>query len=231
VLTSATFFNQREDQVFNICVYEVEGGIDLDVAASAILADLDTSVVPSQQRRSRRKKKGAFPIHSLQVPKEGNLAQLRLVIHEKTGKRLLHQSLHLIDKNTSALMDLTETDNSKGLSGFISDQVEGDSHIIMTYKENDSGEQNEKRRTRKRPTKIDDEMEESLLSTLTELAFRGMKSDQYDVCKGKRMKRRREERGFRGTFLASSPLKEPGDVEADDDNETKSVHHVDIAAS
>jgi hypothetical protein len=58
-----------------------------------------------------------------------------------------------------------------------------------------------------------------------------MKSDEYDIGRGKKTKKRREERGFRGTFLTSSPSKDTCDTEAKDDEETKSILSVDVAAS
>lgn len=162
----------------------------MDVAASSILADLD------------RKKKGSFPSYSLQVPMESNLARLRLVVHEKTGKRLFCQSLHLIDENnTCRLTHLPDTASLKNLADFISDQTEAVSHIIMIYNDEDSGSAETRKR---RNPKYDAEMENGIKSALFNLAFRGMKPDEYDAGKGKKAKMPRPETGFRDTFLTSS---------------------------
>lgn len=185
--------------------------MDLEVAASLILADLsaEASEDSQQQRRSRRKKKGPgnFPSHTVQVPSDCNLAHVRLLVHEKTGKRLHRQCLHLINKKASngVLLELSELYNSTDFSVFIRGQPDNVSDLIMTYKDADFADSDG---TRKRPGKIDKELEDSIMSGLTELAFRGMKSDEYDVGKGRKSKKRREERGFRGTFLHSSPSNE-----------------------
>lgn len=223
------FLERREDPMFHLCVHEIEGGVDLEVAVSMIVADIsaETSEDPPQQRRSRRKKKepGNFPTHSVSVPKDCNIAHLRLIVHEKTGKRLLRQCLHLIRENAaedqSAILELSEKDNSKDFSEFASDNDQMAPtlfRLAMTYKDAEVlGEQNGgKTGTRKRPPKVDVEQEESLMSMLTELAFRG-KLDDYDVGNGKKKKKRREERGFRGTFLHSaSPSKDESNTTADD---------------
>lgn len=199
--------------MFNMCVHEVEGGVDLEVAVSTIFADLSSQSeeVHPRPRRSRRKKTdGEFPSHSLQVPHDCNLAHFRLLVHEKIGKRLQGQSLYYAKENASAhengVIELLEKDNSEDFKSFISDaNPQSIYHILMTYKDLDIDNEldNGSKRIRKRLGKVDMEAEDNIMFALTELAFRG-KSDENYIGKGRKAKKQREERGFRGTFLHSS---------------------------
>lgn len=221
--------------MFHLCVHEVEGNMDVEVAVSTITMELsaDTSQDPPTQRRSRRKKKEqSFPSYSVSVPRDCNIAHLRLILHEQIGKRLLRQCLHLIRTTANgqnSTIELSENDNSKDFCEYIADEEQNAStllHVIMTYKESEfAREQNGSNTgTRKRPSKVDVEQEESLMSMLTELAFRG-KSDDYCVGNGRKKKKRREERGFRGTFLYSaSPLRDSTDTNEDEVNHNKKVN-------
>lgn len=193
--------------MFNVLIHEVESSIDLQVAGSIIFADLTAEKAETQQRRSRRKMKDRnFPCYSVKVPVDCNIAYLRLKVHEKTGRRLLNQRLHVLTGNSDdqiiCVLDLHERDNSKDLKDFVTSPTNTVCHIIISYQDAESvGDNVAGTRTRKRHGKIDIEAEEIILSTLTEIAFQGMEN----VDKGRKTKRRREERGFRGTFLQSSP--------------------------
>jgi len=200
--------------MFNLCVHEVEGDVDLEVAVSTIFADLtsESEEANPRPRRSRRKKTdGEFPSHSVLVPSDCNLAHLRLLIHEKTGKRLHQQSLYYARENASShgessVIELLEKDNSEDFKNFVSDaNPQSIYHILMTYKHPDISNEldNGSKRTRKRLGKVDMEVEDNIMSALTELAFRGKVDDNYTV-RGRKVKRQKEERGFRGTFLHSS---------------------------
>jgi hypothetical protein len=201
--------SHRKDTEFSLCIHDIDGGNDLEVVASTILADLSSELSddPPHQRSSRRKKKGPgdFPSHTLKVPSTCNLAQLRLMVHEKTGKRLTRQCFHLVVE--SGVQELPEKDNMKDVSEFVTGGADTVHHILMTYEDADSNDGQDSNRTgkRSRRSKVDVELEEGLMAALTELAFRGFKSDEYPVGKGRKAKKRREERGFRGTFLHSSP--------------------------
>lgn len=180
--------------------------MDLDVAASIIFADQTAEQAEDQPRRSRRKMKDRnFPCHSVKIPVSCNIAHLRLKVHEKTGKRLLRQCLHLLKENSGDqvyALKLEDKDNSKDFRAFVPGPLGTVYHIIMSYEGVASADESTVgANTRKRHGKIDTDAEEMILSTLTEIAFQGM---GY-VETGRKTKKRREERGFRGTFLHSSP--------------------------
>ena len=86
-------------------------------------------------------------------------------------------------------------------------QKESTVHLILSYKSADSGTTEGKRANRKK--RMSDEKreeEESLLLSLTEVACGGWKTADAGetVAGGKKAKRRRQERGFQGTFLQST---------------------------
>ena len=104
----------------------------------------------------------------------------------------------------------------------------------MTYKDADfTNEQDGKSiSTRSRVPKIDADKEEGILATLSELAFRGTKSSDYGVVPGRKAKKRREEKGFRGTFLQSSPaaISADNEVPHEEGIENQSALPADVTA-
>lgn len=219
--------------MFNICVHDVDGSNDLNVAASAVIASLSTELsdgIESLHRRSRRKKNrpGGFQTHSVKVPTDCNLAHLRLLVLEQTGRKLFRQYLYLVE-DSGAVVELLEKDNTKDFSAFVANQAD-DIHILMTYKDTHTLDHYTSAGTKKRPARIEAEVEENIISTLTELAFRGIKSDELGFGARKKSKRRREERGFRGTFLHSSPFT-PNGAEGDESDINSMLDPVNITSS
>ena len=121
-----------------------------------------------------------------------------MTVCEKTKKGVLRQCLHLITENANAsdgqsiILELSERDNTKGLSAYILGQANSISHLLLTYKDADCAETDKgKKKKRKRPE--DREAEANIRSYLEEVAFPGKKS-----------KKRRLERGFEGILLGST---------------------------
>eukprot|EP00970_Alexandrium_tamarense_P013269 scaffold3306_cov287-Alexandrium_tamarense.AAC.1 len=199
-----------EDPSYIFAVHDVDSGMDVDVAASNILADIssESTFDPSTQRKSRRNRKGPgdFPTYEVKMAPAGNLAHLRLLTHQASCKKLKGQRLFLLNQGGSKqLVELPHKDNATLIKALVEDSNDGLSHrIILTYVKDDTEETSniDRSRRRKRSNPGDDAEEEAILSSLTDMAIGGWKED--GTSKGKKKNKRREERGFQGTFLQSS---------------------------
>ena len=211
-------------------VYEIEDHMNPEVAASQIISDLSISLIDhsssSTTRKTRRKRKmlGEFPIYEVEMSPDGNLAHLRLLFHQSTTKKLHGQrlfQLHLSAVSSADAMsvsELTHESNSRTLSELFygssrpsesstaNNQEENIFHLMMSYNSGEPCESSKRPNTRKRQTQSDLDEEEHILSSLTELAYGGLKTDDVSngTLPGKMSKKRRQEKGFRGTFLQSS---------------------------
>lgn len=205
-----TCYWYREDPSYIFAVHDVDSGMDVDVAASNILADIssESTFDPSTQRKSRRNRKGPgdFPTYEVKMAPAGNLAHLRLLTHQASCKKLKGQRLFLLNQGGSKqLVELPHKDNATLIKALVEDSNDGLSHrIILTYVKDDTEETSniDRSRRRKRSNPGDDAEEEAILSSLTDMAIGGWKED--GTSKGKKKNKRREERGFQGTFLQSS---------------------------
>ncbi len=225
--------DEPEKTMCKICVHEIEDHMAVDVAASQITASnsLSTSDDPHTsaytQRRSRRKRteQQMFITHNLDMSPHANIAHLRLRLHEKTDKKLLGQRLFILVPSVMPSSDLPiayeikfESNNSTFrdficvLCGDSEDVIakmhESTVHLLMSYNSGNCTEDDRRRTTRKRQTPEEKELEEAVMSSLTEAASNGLGvSDEPDIAGiGSRAssKKRKVEKGFSGTFLQSS---------------------------
>ena len=227
--------DENESPICTIRVHEIEDFMNVEVAASKIVSDLsissgDEPSSSSNQRRSRRKRseQGEFPAHKIEISPHGNLAHLRLLLHESTSKKLLGQRLFLLlpsilpsagdsspvhemvhGQNGSSLCEIIREQSCLDEAGIIHKMKEKVIHLIMSYNDGESNELSEGRpNSRRRQTPTEQHEENAIMSSLTEVAFGGWEgSDNIygGSSDGKKNPRTRKvERGFRGTFLQSS---------------------------
>mmetsp|Transcript_12522 Transcript_12522/g.23139 ORF Transcript_12522/g.23139 Transcript_12522/m.23139 type:complete len:710 (+) Transcript_12522:254-2383(+) len=221
-----------------VFVHEVENGMDIDVSASQIMLDVsqnNTALSSSSTGRPRRSRKargggggGGFPLYEVEMALDGNLAHFRLLLHQSKSKKLFGQRLFLLRISSSASEESAEElppgSNLKTIQDIIAGspsdsevsnpelQKDCTIHLILSYNCVDTSKSDgTKQSTRKRLSQEEKEEEEYLLLSLSEVACGGWKTaDASDtVIRGKKSKRRRQERGFQGTFLQSSELDVP----------------------
>mmetsp|Transcript_21335 Transcript_21335/g.46317 ORF Transcript_21335/g.46317 Transcript_21335/m.46317 type:complete len:1522 (+) Transcript_21335:285-4850(+) len=212
-------------------VHEVESGTDIDVAASQIMLDVSNENVqlsangrPRRSRKARGGEGGGFPVYEVEMALDGNLAHFRLLLHQSKSKKLCGQRLFLVHTSSSESEHTAEEltpgrDNLRTIHDIISGvsynnevsnaelQKDCTVHVVLSYDSAASSTSDKmKPNTRKRMTQEEKEEEEHLLLSLTEIACGGWKTaDASDlVIGGKKSKRRRQERGFQGTFLQST---------------------------
>jgi hypothetical protein len=104
-------------------VYQVESGTSIDVAASSIMinASSDESPPITATGRPRRSCKargndvGVYSVEDIEMALDGNLAHLRLLLHQFKGKKLYGQRLFLfyLNLNDVEVKELTHEDNLK----------------------------------------------------------------------------------------------------------------------
>ncbi|KAL7551081.1 hypothetical protein ACHAWF_014279, partial [Thalassiosira exigua] len=222
-----------------IVVHEVEGGDDVEVAASQILADAAQSddapqlSATGRPRRSQKARGGGFPVYEIKMALDGNLAHLRLLLHQSKSKKLYGQQLFLMhtgsvsaeatgkltreltySHNLDTLQEITSGLPSNNESIQPEQQKDCNVHMILTYTGDRSGKAEGRRAsTRKRISREEKDEEDNLQASLTEVQCGGWKTaDGEIVTGGKKSKKRRQERGFQGTFLSSmSNLEATGD--------------------
>lgn len=225
--------SEIENSMSKICVHEIEDHMAVDVAASQIMAsnsistadESHSSVYP--QRRSRRKRmdQEMFRTYNLEMSPNANLAHLRLLLHEKSDKNLLGQNLFFLVPSVMPSSDLPiayeikYASNNDTLRDFIC-ALCGDSkdiitkirestvHLLMSYNDGKCNENERRPLTRKRQTPEEKELEEAVMSSLTEAACNGLdvfeKLDIAEIGSRTKSKKRKVEKGFNGTFLQSS---------------------------
>lgn len=200
-------------------VHEIESNVDVGVAADMIRCDVENNNEPQSSggrpRRSRKAKggsEGGFPADEIEMALDGNLAHLRLLLHQSKGKKLAGQRLHMLHTSTSdqQVSELDNGSNLKSLQEIITGEPPSGKasnselledypiHLILSYA--DTGRNGRRMRREER------EEEDNLLASLTEMQCLGWKDgDGSEVgAGGKKAKSRRQERGFQGTFLQSS---------------------------
>lgn len=229
-LTSTKAHELKEDKKMDgpmckIFVYEVENGTSIDVATSLIAVDLleegaSTSVATGRPRRLRKCRggRGRFPVEEIDMAFDGNLAHLRLLLHQVKGKKLHGQRLYLLRtspsscETTHAYEELDHASNTKAMQDIIHGSASTDDetnnisyniiHIVLSYDDSSC----EKRSTRKQSTPEENNAEEALHFSLLEIAYMGWNADDAKDknVKDTQTKQRRQERGFQGTFLQST---------------------------
>ena len=209
-----------------VFVHEIENGVELDVAASIIMANASNENTPSvtatgRPRRSRKARgdEGVYSVEEVEMALDGNLAHLRLLLHQCKGKKIQGQRLYLLHtsspecEDAPSFTELADESNKKRMHEIIfvpdsnnevsSADKQGDCtiHLILKYDDNESRKTN--KRTRLNQEERDEE--DNLALSLSDVACGGWKSEDGSVVIGeKQTKRRRQERGFQGTFLQST---------------------------
>ena len=238
--------DKMEGPMCKILVYEVENDTSIDVATSIIMVELSeendpSSVATGRPRRSRKCRGGGrFPVVEIEMANDGNLAHLRLLLHQLKGKKLLGQRLFLL-RNSPQLDDvphlyeeLDHTNNEKSIHEIIfgSDSTNEDIsnsaantiHLVLSYADSNDG----KRNSRRQLSPAEKTEEEALHFSLLDIAYVGWNADDSNdkSVTVNRSKQRRQERGFQGTFLQSADFDVPGsalnaqnDVQSDKNDE------------
>jgi len=231
------------DPLCKVFVHEVENGTSIDVAASSIMVNVSSNNSPSLTAtgRPRRSCKGRgeegciYSVEEIEMALNGNLAHLRLLLYQYKGKKLLRQRLFLLNKSSPegkeapSVKELTQEYNiismheivtnfahdSHSIVGSTDKQQDRTIHLILSY---DDEEPNMPIK-RTRPNQEEKDEEDNLTFALVDIACGGWKSDVGSVgIKGKQTKRRRQERGFKGTFLQSTEFDAPVNLPQKEDS-------------
>ncbi len=203
-----------------IFVYEVENGTSIDVATSLIAVNVSEDNAPSsvfasdRPRRSRKCRvgEGSFPFDEIDMALDGNLAHLRLLLHQQKGKKLLGQRLFLLRMSAPHSYEaLDYASNLKSMHEIVFESaplIEERNdltdcitlHLVLSYDDSSSGKR------RRKLTPEEETEQEALHFSLLEIAYAGWNADNSNGknVRGPRMKQRRQERGFQGTFLQSA---------------------------
>lgn len=200
--------------ICKIIVHQIESGMNIDVAASSIAVNTSSHEAQeaTNQRRGlrKRKAKGAFPNHVVEMALDGNLAHFRLLLYQVSRERVRNQRLYIMTQQLEepSVTELTHASDDDTMQDLISKSTCNDNfttedehtiHVIMSYE--DSAAQN-KRGAGKRMSKEERDEEDAIIATLSDKACGGWKTADV-VDRGKKV-RKRQERGFQGTFLQSS---------------------------
>jgi hypothetical protein len=217
-----------EDPLCKVFVHEVENGTSIDVAASIITVNAShennlSLTATGRPRRSRKARgdEGIYSVEEVEMAVDGNLAHLRLLLHQYKGKKIHGQRLYLLQthppkcEDAPTFTELLHEYDRKSIHEILSlldSNYEARSadkqgnrtihiHMVLSY---DDGESN-KTNKRTRLNKEEKDEEDGLVLSLSDIACGGWKSDDGNVViEGKQTKRRRQERGFQGTFLQST---------------------------
>jgi hypothetical protein len=183
-----------------IDVHEFDGSIGTDRCLSAIEMELCNSEINGSVRRSRRKNDRSKKVFSFYESKRSNLAQMRLRVYEKSeNKNISSHQLSVFgftDDSKGIYIELPSDWNERSLDSILSslpvNLITG-SKMQLILNSRSCRDQSEL------GIEENEECDDSMFDMLLQLAT-GDESPQAT----KRGKRRREERGFSGTFLQSS---------------------------
>lgn len=198
--------NVEEDAVLQdsnsilIEVHEFDGSKATDQCLSAIEMELTNTEVSGSVRRSRRNNDKSKKVFSFHESKRSNLAQMRLRIYEKSENKHIsrHQlSVFAFSEDSKVFyIELLPEWNERSIESILSDLPESlikESKLQVILNSLSSKDQSEF------CAEENGECDDTVFDMLLQLAT-GDESPQVT----KRGKRRREERGFSGTFLQSS---------------------------
>ncbi len=200
--------------ICKIIVHQIERGMNVDVAASSIAVNASSNEVQeaTNQRRGlrKRKAKGAFPNHVVEMALDGNLAHLRLLLYQVSRESVRNQRLYIMSQQLEepSVTELTHASDNYTMQDLILKSTGNDTftteeehtvHVIMSYEDSDA---QYKRGAGKRMSKEERDEEDAIIATLSDKACGGWKTADV-VGRGKKS-RKRQERGFQGTFLQSS---------------------------
>src|SRR6056300_621030 len=208
-----------EDNGGSICkviVHQIESGMSVEVAASQIALILSSNEVEDAPKHGihimslrKRKARGSFPMHEIEMALDGNLAHFRLLLHQVSRESVFNQRLFMLPQalHDSSITELSHGSDEDTMLDLISkacgccDAVAGEDqtvHIIMTYgDEIDTTKPN--RGAGKQMSKEERDEEDAIIGILTEKACGGWKTA---VVAGRGKKPgKRQERGFQGLLL------------------------------
>lgn len=204
----------NDGPICKVIVHQIERGMSVDVAASSIAVNASSNEVQeaTNQRRGlrKRKAKGAFPTHVVEMALDGNLAHFRLLLYQVSRESVRNQRLYIMTQQLEepSVTELTHASDNDTMQHLILKSTCNDNftteeehtiHVIMSYEDSDA--QN-KRGAGKRMSKEEKDEEDAIIATLSDKACGGWKTADV-VGRGKKS-RTRQERGFQGTFLQSS---------------------------
>lgn len=202
-------------------VHQVENATSIEVAASSIMinASIAESPLLSATGRPRRSCKargtGVYSVEAIEMALDGNLAHLRLLLHQLKGKKLYGQRLFLLFMISTKVevKELTLDDNLKTMhdlaiisafdsncnSDYTDSKQDCTIYLVLSYDDVESTKSNNSRIRHNQEEKDEDDY---IALALSDIACGGWKTD--DVSSVKQIKRQRQERGFQGTFLQST---------------------------
>jgi hypothetical protein len=221
-------------QLCKAVVHQVENGTSIEVAASSIMINASSAESPllSATGRPRRSCKargtGVYSVEDIEMALDGNLAHLRLLLHQLKGKKLYGQRLFLLymistqvevkeltlDDNLKTMHDLAKIsalDSNCNIDNADSKQ-DCTIYLVLSYDDVESTKSNKSRMCHNQEEKDEDDY---LALALSDIACVGWKTD--DVSSVKQIKRRRQERGFQGTFLQSTQFDTQASVAINED--------------
>ena len=192
-------------------VHEFDGSKATDQCLSAIEMELFNTEINGSVRRSRRNNDRSKKVFSFHESKKSNLAQMRLRIYEKSENK--HISNHQLavfgftEDSKVFYIELLPEWNERSIESILSDlpvSLLKESKLQVILNSLSSRDRSEF------GAEENGECDDTVFDMLLQLAT-GDESPQVT----KRGKRRREERGFSGTFLQSSfrisPISEPNE--------------------
>ena len=204
--------------ICKVIVHEIEdeGDFDVGVAATQInleIESLGSNMATSSAGRPRRtrsamtgKGPGGFPVREFEVALDGNLAHLRLLIHEANARPVFNQLLFLLP--ASAVLEVVELDKNVDNSKTLYEIVTGETytsetcgvdananhvlHMILAHRSSDP-DATRKSQRRKKLTDEETSMEQSMMLFLIETSSAGWKDSTHAK---KKSKPAQQERGF-----------------------------------
>jgi hypothetical protein len=213
----------NEDPKGPLCkavVHQVENGTSIDVAASSIMINASSAESPPLSATGRPRRScqargtGVYSIEDIEMALDGNLAHLRLLLHQFKGKKLYGQRLFLLymistqvevkeltfDDNLKTMHDLATISALDSNGNIDNADIKQDCtiYLILSY---DDVQLTKPNTGKARPNQEEKDGDDYLALALSDIACGGWKTD--DVGSVKQVKRRRQERGFQGTFLQS----------------------------
>lgn len=177
-----------------------------------------------QNRRRSLRKKNNSGSHTFKIcgKKEIILAQFRLLVYEKSNnKKISSHQLHIFSfdeiSRQGIMIELLGEWNERKMQTVLSelpiDVMNGTIHVVLIAKDSSLG--------KKRPPEEDIDDEETVFDMLVQMAT-NCQSPTSNTKSSR--KRRRQERGFAGTFLQSSFHAPPPAAAQEDNGKGKSNH-------
>ncbi len=193
----------HSNEKYTFQVHEFSSSIDRKTSED-MLAKQRLEGIKTAMRRSARRRGTGANLFSLEINKSDNLAQLRLRVYENSNSKSL--STHMLSvfyfveaSQEGVTMELLGEWNEKTMDEVLTSlplKVVDDPTITLVLNTQENNDQIKTSGERK-------EMDDSLFDLLVHMATSSDKDETFTPKNG-RGRKRREERGFAGTFLQSS---------------------------